>query len=66
MLEKIFIGTTIEKVRASEYNSFETIQLLFETFFNILNNKRDIKKKNINIEISATEGKFLAKNSILY
>ena len=42
VLEKFFIGQPIKKVRASEYSPFETIQLLSETFFNILNNKRDI------------------------
>ena len=42
VLEKLFIGQSIKKVRASEYSPFETIQLLSETFFNILNNKRDI------------------------
>ena len=42
VLEKLFIGQPTKKMRASEYSPFETIQLLFETFFNILNNKRDI------------------------
>ena len=42
VLEKLFIGQPIKKMRASEYSPFETIQLLSETFFNILNNKRDI------------------------
>ena len=42
VLEKLFIGQPIKKVRASEYSPFETIHLLSETFFNILNNKRDI------------------------
>ena len=45
MLEKFFIGHPTKKVIAPEHSPFETIQLLFETFFNILNNKRDIKKK---------------------
>ena len=30
------------KLRTIENSPLETIQLLFETFFNILNNKRDI------------------------
>ena len=42
VLEKFFIGHPTKKVIAPEHSPFETIQLLFETFFNILNNNRDI------------------------
>ena len=46
VLKKLFIGEPTKKIRASEHSPFETIQLLFETFFNILNNKRDIQEKS--------------------
>ena len=39
MHKKLVIGQSIKKTRASGYSPFETIQLLFETFFNIPNNK---------------------------
>ena len=32
-------------MRAPKYSPFETIQLLFEAFFNISKNKEDIKQK---------------------
>lgn len=32
----------MKKQITSHYTSLETIQLLFQTFFNILNNKQDI------------------------
>ena len=38
----MFTGQPIKKMRASEYSPFETNNLLFEAFFNIPNNKRDI------------------------
>ena len=41
-VDKLFMSVPTKKMRAPDYSPFETIQLLFETFFNILNNKRDI------------------------
>ena len=37
----------VKKLMISEYGPFETIQLLFETFFNIVKNKGDIRDKKI-------------------
>ena len=44
MLEKLFIDQSTKKITSSDYSPFETIQLLFEIFFNILNNKGDIQQ----------------------
>lgn len=33
----------VKKLMISEYGPFETIQLLYETFFNIVKNKGDIE-----------------------
>ena len=43
-----------KKLRAPECSPFETIQLLFQAFFNILNNKRDIQEKMLRSKF--TEG----------
>ena len=41
LMKSIFNYQLTKKIRAPEYSPFETIQHLFETFFNILN-KLDI------------------------
>ena len=45
MDDKFFISAPIKKLRLPEYSPLETIQLLFQAFFNITNNKRDIQIK---------------------
>ena len=37
----------IKKLRSSEYSPFETIQLLFEAFLDIIKNKPDIQQKRL-------------------
>ena len=45
MDDNFFIHGPIRKLKTPEYSPLETIQLLFQAFFNITNNKRDIQKK---------------------
>lgn len=47
------MGSSTKKLKVSEYSCFETIRFLFEEFFNIIKNKRDIiyLRKKINIEV---------------
>ena len=45
MDDNFFINGPIKKLKAPEYSPLETIQLLFQAFFNITNNKRDIQIK---------------------
>ena len=51
MFDNFFMKSLRKKLKAAKYSPFETIQLLFETFLNIMKNKGDILKKRINIEI---------------
>lgn len=50
---------------APDYSPFEAIQLSFKAFFNILSNKKHIKRKKKMSKFPMNE-KFLSKNAILY
>ena len=41
------MGPPTKKLRSPEYSPFEAIQLLFQAFFNITKNKRDIWEKRL-------------------
>lgn len=41
-LDNFFIRPSTKKMIAAEYSFFEIVQLLFEEFFDITKNKRDI------------------------
>ena len=41
------MGPPTKKLRLPECSAFEAIQLLFQAFFNILKNKRDIQEKRL-------------------
>lgn len=52
MLDKFFINAPRKKLRARVCSTLETIQHLFQLFFNIIKNKRDIQKKRIKSKIA--------------
>lgn len=60
MLDKFFINAPRKKLRARVCSTLETIQHLFQLFFNIIKNKRDIQKKKDKVENRRTIEKFLS------